>query len=371
MDKRIRTLGFLALVLLWAGFAAFAWFSPAKDASLTERRPLNQFPAVSADSVLSGRFATAFEKYANDQFPARDLLRSVKALTHRYALLQKDTNGLYLTDGYLVKQDYPLNTEAVDRATARLQWVYEHYLKDTGSRVYCSVIPDKAYYMAQESGQLALDYDALFHRVAGQLPFAEYVDLTGCLGIESYYRTDTHWRQEALASVAGQLLSAMDMPYRDADRTVTEATDTFYGVYHGQAALPLPEESLYLVRSPELDACQVSIHNMQAFVPVAYQGLYDLDKLDSKEPYDVFLSGTQSLLRIENPNAATDRELIIFRDSFGSSLAPLLVSDYKTVTLVDIRYINSQLLGRYLEFKGQDVLFLYSSLILNGGGTLQ
>ena len=85
----------------------------------------------------------------------------------------------------------------------------------------------------------------------------------------------------------------------------------------------------------------------------------------------MYLSGPQSLLRIENPNAATDRELILFRDSFGSSLAPLLVSDYKTVTLVDIRYLSSQMLSRYLEFKGQDVLFLYSTSVLNSGTTLK
>jgi len=77
------------------------------------------------------------------------------------------------------------------------------------------------------------------------------------------------------------------------------------------------------------------------------------------------------LLRIENPNAKTDRELILFRDSFGSALAPLLLQDYKTVTLVDIRYISSQLLGNFLTFQKQDVLFAYSTLILNNSTTLK
>ena len=93
--------------------------------------------------------------------------------------------------------------------------------------------------------------------------------------------------------------------------------------------------------------------------------MYDFTKQDAKDPYDIFLSGPQSLLRIENPNAATDRELVIFRDSFGSSLAPLLVQDYSAVTLIDIRYIQPQLLGRYVEFEGKDILFMYSSLVLN------
>ena len=78
-----------------------------------------------------------------------------------------------------------------------------------------------------------------------------------------------------------------------------------------------------------------------------------------------------SLLTIENPNADTDRELVIFRDSFGSSLAPLLVPGYAKVTLADIRYLLSSQMGKYLTFTDQDVLFLYSAPVLNNSETLK
>ena len=57
--------------------------------------------------------------------------------------------------------------------------------------------------------------------------------------------------------------------------------------------------------------------------------------------------------------------MILFRDSFGSSLVPLLLDNYRKITLVDIRYISSKILEQYIDFNGQDVLFLYSSLVLN------
>ena len=41
------------------------------------------------------------------------------------------------------------------------------------------------------------------------------------------------------------------------------------------------------------------------------------------------------------------------------------------MTLVDIRYLNLNTLERFLEFKGQDVLFLYSTLVLNNSETIQ
>ena len=119
-------------------------------------------------------------------------------------------------------------------------------------------------------------------------------------------------------------------------------------------------ETMYLMESDLLSDCQVLNHENGKYMPV-----YDPAMLQSRDLYDLYLAGSKSLLTIENPNATTDRELIIFRDSFGSSLTPLLVQDYKTVTLVDVRYLNSAVLGNYLDFHGQDVLFLYSTLVLN------
>ena len=56
---------------------------------------------------------------------------------------------------------------------------------------------------------------------------------------------------------------------------------------------------------------------------------------------------------------------MLFRDSFGSSIAPLLIENYRKITLIDLRYINSELLSEYVEFNNQDVLFLYSGVVLN------
>ena len=50
---------------------------------------------------------------------------------------------------------------------------------------------------------------------------------------------------------------------------------------------------------------------------------------------------------------------------YGSSLAPLLASGYRTITLVDLRYLSSDQLDQYIDFEDQDVLFLYSTLLLN------
>ena len=69
--------------------------------------------------------------------------------------------------------------------------------------------------------------------------------------------------------------------------------------------------------------------------------------------------------------ASSDDELIVFRDSYGSSLVPLLISSYKKIIVIDTRYISSNILDNYVEFKGQDVLFLYSVNTINNSFTVK
>lgn len=367
MTKKIRAIGTAVLVAVWAVLTAFAWFSPAKDTSEAERRPLAQFPEMSADSLLSGKFVQDFESYTLDQFPGRDVFRQLKSLVHYNVLRQKDNNGIYIADGYAAKLDYPVNEDALGHALERLNYVYETYLAPNGSTVFASVIPDKGYYLAEQNGYPAMDYEALFQTVQEKMPWATHIDITDTLTAKDYYFTDTHWRQECLLGTAEKLCQAMGVTAPKAeDFTKTEVQRPFYGVYYGQAALPMDPETMYLMESQMLQDCQVYNFETGKYTPV-----YDMVQLTSKDLYDVFLSGPQSLLRIENPNAKTDRELIVFRDSFGSSVTPLLVQDYKTVTLVDIRYLDSRMLDKFLEFNGQDVLFLYSTLVLNAGTTLK
>ena len=118
------------------------------------------------------------------------------------------------------------------------------------------------------------------------------------------------------------------------------------------------------IRKPDLtkytDAAQVS-----SLETSGGNTVYTPDRFSGMDGYDTFLSGAQALLTVENPLADTDRRLILFRDSFGSSLAPLLLESYREITLVDLRYFSSSLLGDYVDFDGADVLFLYSTSILN------
>ncbi len=368
MNKNtIRAIGAAFLVALWLGLTLFAWFGPTKARSEAEKRPLAQMPELSADTVFgtdkngAHPFMTGFEKYSLDQFPLRDGFRSLKAMFHSYVLGNKDNNGYYYVDGYLAMQDKVLNEAAVDQKLNILNQVYEQYLKENGGKLYASMVPDKSYYLAEAYGYPSMDYSVLEDKLQTGLSWAEYVDIADSLELADYYFTDTHWRQENLIPTVQVLANAMGVAGpRAEDFTAVKIEQPFYGVYHAQAALPVPPDTMYILESPILDGVSVTVEGKDK------DGVYDRNQLNSADAYNIFLSGAKTgLVTMENPNATTDKHLVVFRDSFGSSIAPLFAGDYAKITLVDLRVINYRILPQYVDFQNADVLVLLSALALN------
>ena len=349
----------LLLAVLFFGISIACWVKPAGEYSVTERRKLEQFPKFTMETVGSGKFMTSFEDYTLDQFPMRDNFRSLKAWISQIVFRKADNNDIYVADGYAVKMEYPLKEEALDYAGKRFQNIYDKYLKESGSNIYLSLIPDKNFFLAESSGHLSMDYGKLYEMMQKQMPYAQYIDITGLLDISDYYKTDVHWKQEKIVDVAEKIGQTMGITL-SGDYEINTLPQKFYGVYFGQSALNLPGESMVYLTNDQIEQCEVfNYENNQK------TGVYDLKKAEGNDLYEVFLSGPVSLLKIENPNAATEKELIVFRDSFGSSLIPLLAEGYKSIVLVDIRYIQSDFLSNFVDFTGKDVLFLYSSVVLN------
>ena len=96
--KKVKITLVSLLAVLWLGLSLFAWFHPAKEMSEAERRKLQQLPEISVESILSGKFMTDFEAYTQDQFPARDAFRRLKAVFSYDVLQKKDNNGIYIAD---------------------------------------------------------------------------------------------------------------------------------------------------------------------------------------------------------------------------------------------------------------------------------
>jgi len=332
---------------------------PDDDFSVSERRPLKDFPNITGSQISSGRFMSEFEEYVLDQFPFRDGFRTIKAWLEKNVLLKKNNNHIYVEDGYAVEMVYPMNQVSIKNASKVFHQVYDAYLKDSGSKVYFSMIPDKNYYLFEQSGQLSMDYTVFMDSMKENMSDLTYIDIEDTLSIEDYYRTDSHWRQEAIHKTAKRLNEAMGSSITEKYEEI-EMERSFQGVYSGQWPLPLKEDKIVCLTNEIIEQYDVYDFENDRSIPV-----YNMEKAQGNDMYETYLSGSLSLVTISNPQINTKKELILFRDSFGSSIAPLLAEGYSKVTLIDIRYIPWERLSQFVDFENKDVLFLYSTALLN------
>ncbi|MCL1804634.1 MAG: hypothetical protein FWG28_01305 [Clostridiales bacterium] len=330
------------------------------DLLVSERRAPAKLPAFTWQSAASGSFMSRFEDYAADNFFCREGFRSIRAFTVFHILRQSDKSGLYLglSGAGEFKPPDPaalrLSAEKIRKAADML----------AGCDVYYALIPDKSIYAGRYLPGFDLrQAELILAEILGDVP---YISLEGCLNAGSFYRTDLHWKQTAIADVAAEICGAMGAEL-DLYEYIRILAGEFKGVYAGQLALPMDPESMIYMDNPFLSAWVLN----DATLAFEECPVYDLALFRGIDPYDLFLRGPQALVRLENPYAPPG-DLYVFRDSFGSSLAPLLASAYSSVTLIDLRYIDMRILGQYMEFApGADVLFLYSSQILNNPSVLK
>ena len=350
--KRKNYVTVCLIAAFFLGVSVWNTFGAKADYSESERRVLAKFPEVTAESVLSGKFSAEFEEYAVDAFPMRDAWRRVKAYVKTGVFAQKDNNGIYQAEGHLSKLEYPMNEKMLDHAIQVFSNVKDKYLKD--NKVYFAMIPDKNRYLAEENGYISLDYDVFTEYMKLGMDFANYIEIADLLSADDYYQTDTHWKQENLVDVAERIASEMGAELTK-EYDVKKLEIPFHGVYEGQSALICSPETISYLTNDVLK--RVTLEGAK--------DVYDMEKAKGKDAYEMFLSGNQPIITMRDPENSEGKRLILFRDSFGSSIAPVLMSGYSEIVLVDLRYISSDMLGQYVDFENADVLFLYSTLMLN------
>lgn len=327
-----------------------------EEISASERRKLAKFPELE----LSSDYITEVDKYLLDHFPLRDSFRSLKA-NFNYHILQKlDNNDIYLKDNYIFKSEYPTNKKSIQYFMDNITKIKNMLNKK--NNIYMLAIPDKNYYLESDKF-LHIDYDYIYSEL--EKLGINNIDIREIMNITDYYETDTHWKQEKLDKVIKVLSEKMQFNYQNLEYE-KHTFDKFYGVYYGESAMNRKPEKLTYLTNEILDKAEVKyLENTKL------NTVYNKSNLESLDAYEVYLDGASSFIEIENKLSKSKKELIIFRDSFGSSITPLLIPYYSKITIIDNRYINSDNFSQYIDFNNQDVLFIYSTLIINNSFSLK
>lgn len=331
---------------------------PIKKYSDSERRALMQRPQLLKSKLSTGAYAKEYEAFLVDQFPGRDFMRSVKSKVKKKVFMQKDNNGYYCAKGHLSRMEYPLNENKLAQKIKQHQEIVDLLPENFDGALYFSLIPDKNLFLAKENGYLSMDYDEYATKLKQALKDTAYIDIYDELALDSYYRTDPHWRQEQLEPVARKIAKELGVTL-NAEYLTKEVKTPFYGAYYQQSKIKGKPDTIFYLTNQTLENCEVTSFDTGEGKKTE---IYPLEKETGKDLYEIFLGGADALITIENKECNNTKELVVFRDSFGSSLAPLLVAGYQKITLVDMRYMNVQMLDSCLQWNHQDILFLYSTL---------
>ncbi len=366
--KKFRNILSIALftVFIFVISASFVIREPI-SVLVSERRKAAQFPEFSVEKVIDKSFFDGVEDYLTDQFPLRDKFREIKAFIQLKIFNQKDNNDTFFVDGHISEMDKKLNESSVKNAANKMNSIYDKYLKDKNNRVFYSIIPDKNYFLAEKNGYPSYDYQNMTDIMNDNIENMEYIDIFDCLTVDDYYKTDSHWKQEEISAVVEKLGEKMGFDAIDTNAYTPDNLGEFNGVYASRLALGFEPDDIICMRNEATDSAVV--YNVET--QKEHIGVYDTEKMKKNDKYDVFFSGAVPIITAENPLNPDGKELVIFRDSFGSSLAPLLLGSYGKVTLVDTRYISSQILGEFVDFENCDVLFIYNTQLLNQSSMLK
>lgn len=353
MKEKIITFTFIAYILF---FSILHIILPDNTLSNTERRTLVKYP----EFKLTNEYIAKVDKYLLDHFPYRDTFRSIKA-SYNYNILNKlDNNNIYLSDNYIFKSNYPTNNKSITNFIDKTNNVLS--MLSSNNNTYIMVIPDKNFYL-NDKNFLQIDYNFIYNQIDAL--GINSIDIRNILELNDYYETDTHWKQENLFKVVEYMDTIMDFNYTKYQYN-KNTYNYFYGVYYGESAINRKPENLTYFTNDILNSVSVKYLENNNLTSV-----YNLDKLTSLDAYEVYLDGASSYIEITNHISTTNRELVIFRDSFASSITPLLIPYYSKITLIDNRYINSTNFSKLIKFTNQDVILMYSTLIINNSSSLK
>lgn len=335
-------------VLMVGGMTLWSLFKPDQIFSEQEKRYLAEKPQWSWKDVFSGSYEKDYEKYLSDQFPGRLFLTEFRTQAERMAGKQ-EISGVYLAaDDYLIEHHekkifYSLKAEENMEKLQKILWkLQEHGIEEPVLLFVPSaeaVLRDHLSDFAPEAEEDRW-YDVLKEEWEGKVP-GKWCDLKRVLTQEAqsqeiFYRTDHHWTMygaytayRSWAELSGFSPVSWEMYQKEIVK------DDFYGSISARIRLNQRPDDLMICQS---DTEYEVTYNDQG---QRYESLYMPEKLNTIEPYAVYLNGNQPITRIIQKNPAKEvqgKKLLVLKDSFGNSMVPYMAEHFEETVMLDLRF---------------------------------
>lgn len=342
-------------------------FSPKKIFSENENRYLTELPALSLKTILNGEYTDSLNDWLADHFPQRDFFVGLKSS------VEIACGRKYINHVYVAKEDYfiepykqPQNTERIADTLIR----FYDKIDKTKYHISLMLVPtavtiyhDRLPVYAPSANQMETAY-AIYDRTG--IPAIDCTEnlFAGASEGQLYYRTDHHWT--TFGAYCGYLAfcDAKELtPVPLCSLTAQTVTEEFAGTLYSKINDYSHKKDAITIYTNPKDALTVTYMDTGKVT----DSLYNLDYLEEKDKYSLFLDNIHPLIIIENAAADSQDELMLIKDSYANSIVPFLAHHYRKIYVLDTRYYRD---GPSFFLSGHetitDILLLYNLNTLDG-----
>ena len=183
-----------------------------------------------------------------------------------------------------------------------------------------------------------------------------------------YCRTDHHWQPLGAYYAAEEFARVADVPFaplEDYNKITLEGfVGTLYGYTKSSVLLDNPEDFIYYEPKTEVE---VTRYDSSFSNPSENCSLLLNPANMSNSGYYMVFGGDTQITHIKT-SCDNGRTLVVFKDSYGNALAPVLTSSFENIYMCDIRYFDLNAISFIKDVGATDVLFAmctYSAVGVN------
>lgn len=369
---KILLIGLFALISITVPVATIISSAqlPENAFSENENRYLEKMPEFNFDTVTDKSFMTKFENFFADRIVMREQWIGLMNDFDRL-LGKKEIKGIFTEDGRMMQSwrtsDY--SADSVSKNLSAMESFAEKYPK---MKMYFMLAPNaqEIYSDTLPANCGAADQKQFIKNCYDSLPSLTNIDVySGLLAAKNeyiYYRTDHHWTSYGAYIGYKAAASAMKFTAYNEDKfSVEHASNEFRGTLYSKTldnSITPDTIDIYALANNEPQV-KVSVYKSGAEPDSTYNSLYFREFLNVKDKYSTFLGQNVPRIDIDSdiPQENDKGSLLIFKDSYAHSLIPFLAKNYSHITVLDLRYINSDLSNIGVNPKDyENVLFMYN-----------
>ncbi|MFV0497746.1 MAG: DHHW family protein [Candidatus Fimivivens sp.] len=342
---------------------------PAKNFSEMENRYLNQLPKFSLSALMdstSKGFAQKFEQYANDQFALRDQWISLKSRCEALLGKTENNNIVYGEKDYLFEKYRAYDVQRLEKNLGYLAEFSE--LNPEVNK--CIMIIPSSYNILKDLVPVGLgniDQLPLIEEINNRLAKNDYIgidvadNLLAHADEDIYYRTDHHWTTQGAWYGYACFAQARGLSAIMPSQLLAQSAPGFWGTYYSKAKKY--DAVADTITWYDLPVNSVTIDGE------AFDSMYDMSALDTRDQYALFLHANNGVTVIEN-DSAPDGSIMVIKDSYANCFVPFLTQNYRKVVVVDLRSLPRGVNELLETEQVQDVLVLYSFSNLSSDANL-